>query len=301
MNASRRRRRSRILRPLVQFLKRYVTSRSWSAAQTAGRRLGVLYWHFGRRDRERTIAHLAIAFPDLSEDEREALAHRATLGQGTTFGEYLYLAEHGPDAAADYLDIKGWEHVVAARKEASVVLIATGHCGNWELLGPAFHRHGEKLTAIVRSLEDDWADAEMTRTRARLGSRIITRGEPGAARDLLALRRNGGYLAAFIDQDIRANSVFVPFFGRLAHTPVGPAQMAIRWSMAVVPAFCERLEDGRHVVRFQPRLATHQDEVELTAAITEAIEAQVRRRPEQWVWMHRRWRRKPPPADSSNA
>jgi KDO2-lipid IV(A) lauroyltransferase len=87
--------------------------------------------------------------------------------------------------------------------------------------------------------------------------------------------------------------VWVPFFGRLAYTPVGAAKIALKQRAAVVPVFIERLENGHHLVRFQPPLDLPDDPREATALMTARIEEQIRRRPEQWVWMHRRWRRQP--------
>ena len=291
---TRRRVRSRIAPPLGALFKVLTGTVSWSTAQKVGHRLGSLIWRFGRRDRERTLAHLELAFPDLSETERSEIGRRATQSIGVSIAEYFHLAHRGPEAARPQLQIEGWEHVESARRKSPLIMIATGHCGNWELLGPTFHSKGELLTGLVRTLEDAWTEASMTRFRRRLGSVTIQRSESDSATKLLSLRRRGGYLLALIDQDIRAQSVYVPFFGRLAHTPVGPAQLALRWSMPVVPAFCRRLEDGRHQVRFEPALPTFEDATELTAAITAAIEAQIRRQPDQWVWMHRRWRRQLP-------
>ncbi len=290
----RRRLRSRVARPLAWSFKLVAGTASWHGAQSAGRTLGKLLWRLGKRDRERSLAHLAIAFPDLPPAERARLGKRATVAIGTSIGEYFHLAHRGPEAAAEHLEIEGWENVSAARERSPLVMIATGHCGNWELMGPVFHGRGEPLTGLVRSMEDEWIESAMNRFRKRLGSEVIPRGERGASAKLLSLRRAGGFLLALIDQDIRAQSVYVPFFGRLAHTPVGPAQLAVRWKMPVVPAFCERMDDGRHRVRFDPALPELADATELTAAMTRIIEDQIRKRPDQWVWMHRRWRRQFP-------
>jgi KDO2-lipid IV(A) lauroyltransferase len=97
-----------------------------------------------------------------------------------------------------------------------------------------------------------------------------------------------------IDQDTRVEGVWVPFFGRPAFTPVGAAKISLRMGAATVPTFIERLDDGTHLARFLPPLDLPDDETEATALMTRSIEDQVRRRPEQWVWMHRRWRRQPP-------
>ncbi len=290
----RRRLRNLIARPLTFVLKLCVGTVSWRSAQRIGAWLGRRLWNLNERDRTRTLAHLEIAFPALSAVEKADLGRRAAIHLGVSFAEYLHLAHRGPEAAVAHFEILGWEHVEAAREHAKVVLIATAHCGNWELMGPVFRSKQQVLTALVRSMEGEWKENASKRFRERLGTRAIARGESGAAGQLLALRKRGGYLIALIDQDIRAQSVFVPFFGRLAHTPVGPAQLALRWSMPVVPAFCERLEDGSHRIEFGPPLPPFDNAKELTAAITRIIEGQIRKRPEQWVWIHRRWRRQLP-------
>lgn len=100
-----------------------------------------------------------------------------------------------------------------------------------------------------------------------------------------------------IDQDTKVDGVWVPFFGRPAFTPAGAAKIALRSNAAVIPTFIERLPDGRHLAVFQAPLDLPDDPNAATALMTARIEEQVRRRPEQWVWMHRRWRRQlaPPP------
>lgn len=290
----RRRLRALYSRPLAFVVKQVAGNVSWRSAQRIGTWLGRLLWKIGARDRTRTLAHLEAAFPELAETERHELARGATTAIAVNVTEYFHLAHRGPEAAIPHIEVHGWENVESARDQAKVVMIASGHCGNWELLGPVFRNNQQELSALVRSMENDWMEAAMNRFRKRLGCNVIARGEPDAPSRLLSLRRHGGFLLAFIDQDIRVQSVYVPFFGRLAHTPVGPAKLALRWSMKVVPAFCERLEDGSHRVDFAPALPRYESAEELTAAITRAIESQIRKRPEQWVWMHRRWRRQLP-------
>lgn len=291
---ARRRLRSMVSRPATFLAKLFIGSLPWRQAQRLGTLTGRAFWRFGRRDRERAQAHLAIAFPELSAGERSSLARSAAIHIGVNTAEYLHMAHRGPVAAASHFAIRGWEHVEAASAEGKVVLIFTAHFGNWELLGPAFHSKHKVLTALVRSMEEQWLDNAGKRFREHLGTKTIARGDDDAPTRLLALRRQGGYILTLIDQDIRAQSVYVPFFGRLAHTPVGPAQLALRWSMPVVPAFCERLENGSHRVDFGARLPAFETAEELTAAMTRIIENRIRKRPEQWVWMHRRWRRQLP-------
>ncbi|HSM12604.1 MAG TPA: lysophospholipid acyltransferase family protein, partial [Thermoanaerobaculia bacterium] len=135
--------------------------------------------------------------------------------------------------------------------------------------------------------------ASLLDLRGRFGTRTIVRGRPGAARDLLRTLRSGGALGMLIDQDTRVEGVFVEFFGRPAWTPVGAAEIAQKLGAAVHPTFIERCPDGRHRARIEPALGLPADPVAATQAMTDRIEQQIRRVPEQWVWMHRRWRRRP--------
>jgi KDO2-lipid IV(A) lauroyltransferase len=274
---------------------------SWSSTLSIGRGLGALTWRFSRRNRERALTHLEIAFPEKSEDERRQLGRACFLHQGMNLTEYLRFSRQDLQRAAAHIDIEGWEHLSTAQKNSRPVLIVSGHCGNWELLGPACASRGVELWAIVRALEESWIDRLASQIRRRLGSRVIQRGHPDSPRQLLRVLRGGGNLVVFIDQDIRAKGAWVPFFSRLAHTSLGPAQMALKHSMTVIPAFCERLEDGHHLARFLAPLSLPADETVATALMTRVVEEQIRHRPEQWVWMHRRWRRRPPGGEGLGA
>lgn len=289
-----RRVRSFSIRLLLPLISAVLARGSWAAVQRSGRRLGKLAWRLDRIDRRRTLDHLRIAYPEAEDAALKRVARESFLHLGTCLTECLHLFHRDWTAAAPHLDIEGWEHVSAAQKSASGALIVTGHCGNWELLGPAFRSKDVRLSAIVRSFEESWINDAATRFRQRLGTEIIRRGETGAARQLLGIFRGQGNLLVLIDHDIRADAVWVPFFGRAAHTAVGPAQMALRHSLVVIPAFCERQENGRHTVRFSAPLDLPADELEATALMTHEVEKQIRQRPAQWTWMHRRWRRRPP-------
>ncbi len=289
----RRRFRSAILRVVFLGFKPYCGARTWSSVQATGRRLGTLAWKLSGRDRRRALAHLEIAFPEQSDVERLSLARASARALGMNATEILHLVARGVEEARRHLSVVGWEHVEAALSASGSVMITTAHCGNWELLGPAFRLHDQLLHALVRGQQENWMAEAVSDYRRRLGTVAIARGEAGSAARLLGVRRSGGALAVLVDQDIRADSVFVPFFGRPAHTPVGPAEMALRWDLPVVPAFAARLPDGSHTLTFHRPLEERADAEALTAAVTHAIEAQIRRHPEQWVWAHRRWRRRP--------
>jgi KDO2-lipid IV(A) lauroyltransferase len=208
--------------------------------------------------------------------------------------ECLHLLGSDCAAVAARVDVAGWEEVLAARRGDRPLLILTGHCGNWELLAALINCRGLGMAVVARPLEEPPLQALLAGLRSRFGTATIERGSEGAARAILGRLRRGGVLGMLIDQDTKVDGVWVPFFGREAFTPVGPAKIALRQGAAVVPAFIERLPDGRHLARFHPAMELPDDPRQATAAMTRAVEAQIRARPEQWVWMHRRWRRQPP-------
>jgi KDO2-lipid IV(A) lauroyltransferase len=259
-----------------------------------GRAAGRLGWMMSGRDRRRSLDHLALAFPDLPEAERRRIARAAFLSQGMNAAELLHLLRRDADGMLPHLEVQGWENVEAARATRRPILILTGHCGNWELMAIPLRCGGLPPAAIARPLDDPQLQDLVVQVRRTLGTTTIARGTRGAARQILEVLRSGGAIAMLIDQDTKVDGVWVSFFGRPAFTPVGPAELAIKQDMRVVPSFIERRPDGGHLIRFLPVLDLPADPREATARMTAAIEQQVRRCPEQWVWWHKRWRRQPP-------
>lgn len=296
IHTARRGLRARLLPGVLHGVRALLSRLPWSAVQRLGWGLGRLGWWVSRRDRERSLAHLALAFPELSDNERRRLARACLRHQGMNLTECLHLLGRDPREVERHVTVEGWDEVEALRRAGRPIVLLTAHVGNWELLGPVVNARGLQLWAVVRGLDEEGLQEMLIRLRRHFGSKIIERGAPGAARKLLqALRGREGdrALCMLIDQDTKVEGVWVPFFGRPAFTPVGAAKIALRQDAAVVPAFLERLDDGSHVARFHPPLDLPDDETEATASMTATIEEQIRRRPEQWVWMHRRWRRRP--------
>ena len=288
----RRRLRTIWLEPALRSMRFGFGALTWGGAQRVGRMLGRLAWIVSGRDRSRALAHLAIAFPEMPETERRLLARRTFLHLGTAAAELLHLWGRSPETSLHHVRVEGFEIIEELRRAKRAVFLLTAHCGNWEMLSTANLSHGLGLTAMVRQVEGAAQVAEDL--RAHFGSVTLPRGERRAISGMLRVLRSGGALVMLLDQDIETDGVWVPFFGRPAHTPTAGADLALRLGAAVVPVFSERLNDGSHCVRFHPPLSLPDDITEATAVMTAAIEEQVRRRPEQWVWMHKRWRRRPP-------
>ncbi len=264
-----------------------------------GRQIGVAALALASRDRKRARAHLRIAFPDRSESEIRSLLLAFARHLGLLLAEVSWLWRASPYQVMKLCSIEGLEHLRGALDEGRGAVLVTGHCGNWELLNARLCVAGIPMTIAVRGLKDPRVDRVASTLRSRFGAEVVARGAEAGRALVAALNRNrvNGLL---IDQDIRdVPSIFVPFFGRPAWTPSGAATLAIRKRCAAVPAFIFRRADHTHHVVVHPPLPPPErgplsDMVtELTARSTAAIEEQIVAHPEQWVWMHRRWRTRP--------
>lgn len=261
-----------------------------------GGMLGGVARRFAPKDMKRARQHLEIAFPAISDEAREKLLQASMRHLGRTAAETLWLLRASASEVDEVCDICGQEHLFQALESGKGAVLITGHLGNWELLNARLGTAGIPMTIAVKDVYDPRVDNLATALRSRFGSQVVHRGRNAGARLFEALNNNrvNGLL---IDQDIRdIPGVHVPFFGRPALTPIGAAQLALKAGCPIVPAFVHRKADGKHLAEVFPPLdapipqETRDQVVELTAAATAAIESQIRRFPEQWVWMHRRWR-----------
>jgi KDO2-lipid IV(A) lauroyltransferase len=265
------------------------------AALAVGRGLGTAAHALLATPRRFAVAHLGLAFPALDLAARRRLVRATFRHAGQAFAE-LSLFEKIL-RRPDYVRLEGAEALDAALGRGRGAIAVTGHVGNWELLAAWAAAIGYPITVVVRRVNDLRFHSLIVRFRAAAGVEVLVRDDPrfvAAVGD--ALRRNR-VVAMLIDQDTRGAGVFVPFFGRPAHTPPGAALLALRARVPVVTVFIERRPEGGHLVRVAPvpaELPRGRAGVrELTARLTAAIEAQIRRSPAEWVWWHERWRKQP--------
>jgi KDO2-lipid IV(A) lauroyltransferase len=276
---------------VLSFIARRLPLRT---GQRLGRGLGTVAWHVLRRERRRALVHIAIAFPEWPAEEQRETIRRMFQHLGMSLFEMLWLPNLDAKRFAATTTHEGLEPALAALRAGGVVAF-TGHVGTWEWVAHSVARLGMPLTVLQRERREGGLGELITRIRAGVDIVTIDRGSAGGAKEMLQALRRGRALAFLIDQNIRAESVKVPFFGRPALTPIGPAKLAIRAGATIVPIFIHRREDGTHHVRFLEPIATARgdDPVALTARMTKIIEEEIRRAPEQWVWMHERWRERP--------
>ena len=261
--------------------------------------LGLAAYHALGSRRRITIQNIREAFgPELSEHEVHRIARASWCNLGRRTMEVLYFDRVGPQSVGRVVHYEGLEHIRGAYEKGRGVLLFSGHFGQWELTALMQGFMGLHLLLLTRPLDNPWLERALARRRTRSGNRIVHKRN--AVRTLLRELRAGGGVAIVIDQDAGSDGVFVPFFGRAASTTPTLARLAMRTGAAVVPTLSVPLPDGTYRVIYDPEVRvpssgnTDADARRLTADCTATIERWVRRWPEQWLWMHRRWKTRPP-------
>jgi KDO2-lipid IV(A) lauroyltransferase len=282
---------------IVAGLNRLPRERAFAAAGALGRAWARLGGPRSAAARE----HLRLAFPDWTERQRRDVLERSFANLARSFVEFATLGALSPAERRALADVEGLEHFEAARRASPTggVIALTAHLGAWEILAGIMAAYGIPIAVVHRPRDNPRLDALLGRLRAQGGVEMLPRG--AAARAALRALREGKVLAMLFDQNAsRREGVFVPFFGRPACTREAPVRLAMRTGAPVVPVFIERIgESARHRVRALPPLALVPEDregdpsaaiLENAARMTAAIEAAIRRAPDQWIWTHRRWR-----------
>ncbi len=290
---------------IVRGLSRLVAALPLGAALRFGRGLGWVFGNVIRYHRRDAREALRRSLPELTGARRRKILAQMYAGQGMLVVEILRQAAYPGEEVAGRIDVEGKEHLEGALARGKGVLVLTAHVGNWDLLGMIARRFGYPLTIIAKDIKNSALNAFIIETREKSGVRVVSARRSYRA-CLSALRKNE--LVGFVlDQNmIAAEGVFVDFFGRPACTTPGLAFMAAHSGAPVVPVFMIRRPSGGHVVKILPALDPPPDREEATLRratqeYTRIIEEIIRRHPEQWIWIHRRWRTKPPPAGGDAA
>lgn len=284
-----RARRGRILYRTLRVISAVVRRLPLSFARGVGIFLGHLGWHLLRHHRRRALANIGAAFPDWTPRRRRTTIRKMFHHLGMTLAEVLWLPNLDAETCARTTTFEGLENL----RPGEGMIGITGHCGNWEWIAHAIAMR-TPVTVLHRGRDEPKMNLFITDLRAKVGINTIDRGSTAAAREMIRAIRQGSILAFLIDQNIRAEGVKVPFFGRPALTAIGPARLAVRMGVPITRIFGERRNGKMHIRILEPIIVKETDDpVALTARLTADIEAQIRRVPEQWVWMHDRYRERP--------
>ena len=271
------------------------------AAVSAGLALGRAAYALAGGLRRTGLRNLEIAFPEMDAAERQRILRGTFQSLGRQLGEVSQFPRATPERlreVAEY-DSEDVKLLDLARERGRGVIFLTSHLGAWEMLCFAHSALYEPLSFLVRPIDNPRIDRMVERLRTRFGNRPIDKG--AAARTALKLLKQGGTLGVLADLNTQEREgVFVPFFGRLACTTAGAATLALRTDATVIPV-CAPWDErrGKFVFRGGPvielvRTGDDRRDVEInTANFTAAIERHVRMFPDQWLWIHKRWKTRP--------
>ena len=250
------------------------------------------------------MRNLEIAFPERSIDERKKLLRGTFENLGRVLGEVSQFPKTTPEKLRKIIDFEldDLSRELYARNKADKrgVLITTGHLGNWELLVMGFAALHEPISYLARPIDNPLIEDLTVRFRTRFGNRPINK--TNSAMLAIKILREGGILGILSDVNAHPKEgVFVPFFGVPACTTSGAAMLAIRSNSYIFPTFCVWDETTKryrfvHGELLEPASSgdRKEDIVETTAAYTAEIEKIIRQYPDQWMWIHKRWKTRPP-------
>jgi KDO2-lipid IV(A) lauroyltransferase len=244
--------------------------------------------------------NLRLAFPDWSDAERKRVIRGMTRQVGWMAGEFSQFPKYTRKKIEGIVLLDGFENFDAALRRGKGVLFLTGHMSAWELAPFAQALYGHPLHFLVRPIANPRVDALINSYRCGSGNQPIEKNR--SARSILKVLSDGGTVGVLADHNaVHEEGVFVNFFGIPASTTSGLARIALRTGASVVPGFLAWDDQrGRYRLRFEPAVEVvrsgneEADVIENTARFTRIIEDYIRAHPDQWVWVHKRWKTRPP-------
>jgi KDO2-lipid IV(A) lauroyltransferase len=268
-------------------------------ARRAGNALASGVYRFHDRLRRVGLRNLSLAMPELSAEERDEILRGVFRHLGWQLVEFCRMASYTRENTADWMRTEGLNYYRAAKLRGKGVLIVTGHLGAWELSSFYHSLMGYPMSMVIRRLDNRRLDEFVNGIRCLHGNRVLHKDD--FARGLLSAIRKGETVGILMDTNMTPpQGVFVKFFGQQACTASGLARVALKTGAAVLPGFMVwEPKEGRYVLHFGPELAlqrTSNAEADILAATqrcTQAIETWIRRYPDQWLWIHRRWKTRP--------
>ncbi len=261
--------------------------------------MGLAFFYGMKRRRRIALDNLHLALPQLGEKRIRQIARRSVQNFGMSFCEFMHMQKASPAEIRDYCQVDGLEYVQEGLVQGHGVVLITAHFGAWEVMGARAAQHFP-LTVVVRLTSNQTLRNHIKEVREAINIKMILKDE--SARVSLKVLHANEALAIFADQHAGPEGILLPMFGHPTRVHTSPARLALAAQAPLMPAFGVRREpwiaDGRVEIKAFPGLYLHQQQYESrdaavlagTLYIQEKIEDIVRQHPDQWLWMHRRWR-----------
>jgi KDO2-lipid IV(A) lauroyltransferase len=258
---------------------------------------GILAYHVDFPHRRIVTRNLKFAYPEWNDEQVLRLSKRVFKNLGITIFEILQMSFFSKEDFLKNIRIRGEEHLHKAVKEGKGVIIISAHLGNWEAapqFAPCYFDY--PLTVVARNIESGILNRLMIKLRCRFGNSVIDK--KGALPEMTQTLRSGKILALLIDQGTKiSEGVELSFYGKKVTVTPAAAMLALRCKSPVLPVFCVREEDNLLTIIIEPPVGfvktnnLRNDLKSNTQAMTDVIEKAVRQYPDQWLWLHKRWKR----------
>jgi KDO2-lipid IV(A) lauroyltransferase len=272
---------------------------SWSQRQALGARLGRIMRGISAKRAGITAGNIAMAYPELPLERQREILNESYENLGIVLAELLAIPSVQREELADRVEIRGLEPILQRQHNGLPTILLTAHYGNWEYGAMAAGVHlGAPISIVYHPQSNASADRILSGYRSKFGNVLIPMGN--AARTMVKLLTSGGTIGVIVDQHgVAEKDPWITFMGRPTPTYEAPAALALRFNAPIYFSCCDRRDDGRYVVEFSEVPMSDLDNsrqgvIELTKRHVRMLEDVIRRRPGQWAWQHRRWRKDPP-------
>lgn len=273
--------------------QRYLGKRGVERVERIGERMGRLLFRLAAKRRKRAESNLALAFPELSSDQRQRLALANFEHFGRVTADFLASRRRTREELLASIEAEGREHFDAALQEGRGALLLTAHLGNWERLAAWITANGYTLNVVARDANQTGVNQLVNELRENSGSKVIPRGNPRPILERLKANEVVGILP-----DQNSDQVYLPFFGHPAGTVLGPGALHERTQAPILLAWCLRTGPGKYRVVVEPPIRMYEESKNQGLERGEAVmrmylahlEDVIRAYPDQWLWFHDRWR-----------
>jgi Kdo2-lipid IVA lauroyltransferase/acyltransferase len=268
----------------------YFLKKTELQAEESGAKLGRFLYPmpFMKKQRTRALSNLEMIFPEWEQKERERVAREVFIHFGRVAGDFLRSMNRTNEEVLASMTIEGQEHADEAFAMKKGIIAVTAHFGNWERLAHWFSSTGGKITVIARDANDAGMQERVSRIRANAGIEVLSRGR--STRALIEKLNNGEILGLLPDQN--SEECYIPFMGKMCGTVLGPAKLHEKTGCPIIPAYCARIGPAKYKLIIEPLILAKEGEThqEVMIRVNQALEKTVRQYPEQWLWLHDRWR-----------
>lgn len=280
----------------VKLLSRLVCQLPLAMRLSIGNAAGEFCWLFVPTRRKRMATQNIMRSLQLDEQAAKHIAKKSATRFGRMFIEVLSFPLLNKTNVEEIVAFTGLDNLLGALSKGKGVLIATGHSGNWELFGNALALHGLPIVGVAQKQTNEAMDKFINEYRTMFGMHVAYKT---GVREMVRLLSEGKMIGLLMDQDAGDMGVFVDFFGESASTPTGAAALARMKDTPIVPAFIIETSPGKHNVIFHKPIEVQKtkdrdsDVLITTQLLTNIVEAHIRKYPQEWFWLHNRWKHKP--------